>query len=495
MKYAKKTQDRTAGQLSPVDTAENRYQALVTFREPFLRRAFECSELTIPSLLPRHGHTSSSDLPTPWQSLGSYGVNNLASRLLMTGFPPNTPMFRMVIDEIVLEQYEVDKDQKTKMETALSKFERAVMTEVEKSGDRAGIVEMVKHLIVAGNSLVHDSPLGLRVYNLHNYVVRRDPSGNPLEIIAHEAIDRVVLPDEVRDMVEKDNKYKDKKTVDLYTRLTRTEKNWEVYQEACGLRIHESEGTYPLDRMPWLALRMVRIDGEDYGRGYVEEYLGDFKSLDSLAQSLIEGASAAARLLIMVNPNGTTKQEDIEKANNGDIIPGVKDEVTTLQAEKYHDFLTAEKQARVIEDRLSKAFLLNSSIQRDAERVTAEEIRYMAQELEMVLGGFYTLFAQEFQLPYVKLKISKMQRARRLPHLPKGIVNPTIITGVEALGRGNDRAKLINFGRTLRETFGEQGAARMVNPSEFAARLAAADGIDTKGLVPTAEELAQQDQQ
>jgi hypothetical protein len=118
----------------------------------------------------------------------------------------------------------------------------------------------------------------------------------------------------------------------------------------------------------------------------------------------------------------------------------------------------------------------------------------MAQELETTLGGFYTLFAQEFQLPYVTIKISKMQKARRLPQLPKGIVRPTIVTGVEALGRGNDRQKLVNFGLTLKQAFGEQGAMTMINKAEFAERLAAADGIETKGLVPTREELAQQEQ-
>jgi hypothetical protein len=198
--------------------------------------------------------------------------------------------------------------------------------------------------------------------------------------------------------------------------------------------------------------------------------------------------------LFLCNPGGTTRPEDISKSNNCDVISGNAEEVSTLQAEKFHDFQVAEKRVLVIEDRLAKAFLLTSSIQRDAERVTAEEIRYMAQELEAVLGGFYSLFAQEFQLPYVKIKITKMQKARRLPQLPKGIVKPTIITGVEALGRGNDRTKLVNYGLTLKEMYGEQGLG-MINSSEFATRLATADGIDTKGLVPTEEELAAKAQQ
>jgi hypothetical protein len=483
-----------ATQAAPGVTAQSRYDSLTTNRDPFLRRAWDCAELTIPSLLPREGHNSASVLPTPWQGMGARGVNNLSAKLLMTSLPPNTPMFRMQIDEIMLEQYQVSDDQLTKMESALAKFERAVMKEIEMSGDRAGIFEMIKHLVVTGNALIHDTALGFRVYTLNNYVVRRDPSGNLLEIIAKENIDPVVLPDSLREYISKDQKLKDKKDVTLYTRVIRTERNWEVYQETCGKVIEDTRGHYPLDKNPWQALRFVRVDGEDYGRGYVEEYLGDLRSLEDLSQALVEGARAAAKLLFLVNPNGTTRQKDLAESPNGAIITGNKEEVGTLQAEKFHDFQTAERQARVIEERLAQAFLLNSSVQRDAERVTAEEIRYMAAELETTLGGFYTLFAQEFQLPYITIKIAKMQKARRLPQLPKGIVRPTIVTGVEALGRGNDRQKLVNYGLTLRQAFGEQGAMTMINKSEFAERLAAADGIETKGLVPTREELAQQEQ-
>lgn len=477
------------------DTAENRYESLKTFRQPFLDRAWDCADVTIPSLLPRQGHTAATQLHTPWQSVGADGIKNLAAKLLMTGFPPNTPMFRMEIDEILLDQYQVDDRQKTKMETALAKFERAVMKEIEMSGDRAAIFEMIKHLLLTGNALVHDSPLGLRVYNLNHYVTRRDPSGNPLEIIAHESIDRVVLPEMIRDQIAKDGKYKDKGTVDLYTRIQRTETDWEIYQEVCGIVVEETRGHYPLDKSPWLALRFTRIDGENYGRGYIEEYLGDLRSLEDLSQALVEGARAAAKLLFLVNPGGTTRQKDLAESDNGAIISGIGDEVTTLQAEKFHDFQAAEQRAQRLEARLNRAFLMAQSVQRDAERVTAEEIRYLAQELETTLGGFYTLFAREFQLPYVQLKITKMQKARRLPQLPKGIVRPTIVTGVEALGRGNDRQKLVGFGMTLNQAFGPEIASSMINKGEYAERLAAADGIDTKGLVPTQEELQAQEQQ
>ncbi|WP_416142518.1 portal protein [Escherichia coli] len=45
----------------------------------------------------------------------------------------------------------------------------------------------------------------------------------------------------------------------------------------------------------------------------------------------------------------------------------------------------------------------NSAVQRTGERVTAEEIRYVASELEDTLGGVYSILSQELQLPLVRV--------------------------------------------------------------------------------------------
>ena len=72
------------------ETCSGKYAKLETSRKTFLDRARQCAELTIPSLLPKDGHSSASSLPTPWQGVGARGVNNLASKLLLALLPPNT---------------------------------------------------------------------------------------------------------------------------------------------------------------------------------------------------------------------------------------------------------------------------------------------------------------------------------------------------------------------------------------------------------------------
>ena len=83
-------------------TAASRYTQLETARRPFLDRAIDAAKLTIPSLMPPYGHTGFTKLPTPFQGIGARGVNNLASRLLLALLPPNSPFFRLQVDDFTL---------------------------------------------------------------------------------------------------------------------------------------------------------------------------------------------------------------------------------------------------------------------------------------------------------------------------------------------------------------------------------------------------------
>ena len=247
--------------------------------------------------------------------------------------------------------------------------------------------------------------------------------------------------------------------------------------------------------MPFLPLRFSRIDGEDYGRGFVEELLGDLRSLEGLSQAIVEGAAAAAKVLFMVNPNGTTRMRTIADAENTAIIEGNRADVSVLQMEKFSDFRVAYQAMQGIEERLSQQFMLQSSVQRNAERVTAEEIRYLAGELEDTLSGIYSILSQEFQLPYVNRKIDVLTKAKKLPKLPDNIVKPTIVTGMEALGRGHDLRKLDMFIQGMAQALGPEVLQQYVNLQDYIKRRATALGIETEGLIKTQEQIAQEMQQ
>jgi hypothetical protein len=481
-------------------TAAARYSALETDRRPYLDRARDCAELTIPSLMPPEGSSGVTKLRTPFQGIGARGVNNLASKLLLALLPPNAPMFRMLVDDFTMEQMTQKPGMRAEVEKALNKVERAVVQDIEGSTIRVTAFEVLKQLINSGNVLAYAPDKGgLKCYRLDRYVVARSPLGDVLEIILKEPVSPLALPEEILKLVHKNDKTEESKRdtnkhLDLYTWVRRKGNHFHVHQEINGQEIPGTRGKYPLDSSPWMPLRWAQIDGEDYGRSYVDEYFGDLRSLEALTQAIVEGSAAAAKVLFLVNPNGTTRMKDIAESSNLAIKAGNATDVTVLQMQKYNDFRVALEASQSIQQRLSFAFLLNTSIQRSGERVTAEEIRFMAGELENALGGVYSILSQEFQLPLVNVILDRLQRQGRLPPLPKDLVKPTITTGLEALGRGNDLNRLNTFAQNI-APLGEEAIKTYLNVGDFITRVGTSLNIDMGGLVRTEEEVQQMMQQ
>lgn len=119
----------------------------------------------------------------------------------------------------------------------------------------------------------------------------------------------------------------------------------------------------------------------------------------------------------------------------------------------------------------------------------------LSQELESSLGGLYSLLSNELQLPLIERLMFVMSKSKKLPKLPKNLVQPVIVTGVEALGRGNDLNKLDQFLAGAAQVVGPQAVAQFVNVQEYFKRRATALGIKTVGLIKTEEQLAQESQQ
>lgn len=481
-----------------------KYANKVTDRQTFLDRARECAKLTIPTLIPPNGHTKSTKYYTPYQSIGARGVNNLASKLLLAMLPVNSPFFRLIVDDKTVAEMAGDPKARAKVEEALNSIERAVQSEVEGSGIRSPIFEGLKHLIVGGNALMYlPKQGGIRVFRLDQYVVCRDPNGNVIDIIIEEAVNTDTLSSDLLKLLKQDHSPltkenekneaphdESKEELKLYTCLRRNGEQWHMHQEIDGKEIPGSQGQWPLDKSPMIPLRWTRIDGEDYGRSYVEEYLGDLISLEGLSKAVVEGAAASAKVLFLVNPNGTTKPKVLSEANNCDVVTGNAAEVTVLQVQKHADFSVAQQAAKEIAERLAFAFLMNTAIQRNAERVTAEEVRYVAGELEDALGGVYSILSQEFQLPLTNRLMDRMTKQGKLPKLPKNIVSPAIVTGLSALGRGHDLQKYSMFMNAL-QPLGPQVIAERMNMGDLITRIGTALMIDMKGLVKSEEEIQQ----
>lgn len=473
------------------------YDKLKNDRQPYETRAENCAKYTIPSLFPKDSDNESTDYTTPWQAVGARGLNNLASKLMLALFPMQTWM-KLTISEFEAKNLIGDDEGLAKVDEGLSMVERIIMNYIESNSYRVTLFEAIKQLIVAGNALLYmPEPEGsataynpMKLYRLSSYVVQRDAYGNVLQIVTRDQIAFGALPEDVRAAVEKlGGEKKPEESIDVYTHIYLDEESGEYlkYEEVENVEIDGSDAQYPLDGVPWVPVRMVRIDGESYGRSYCEEYLGDLRSLENLQEAIVKMSMISAKVIGLVNPAGITQPRRLTKAATGDFVPGKREDIDFLQLEKQADFTVAKAVSDQIESRLSYAFMLNSAVQRTGERVTAEEIRYVASELEDTLGGVYSILSQELQLPMVRVLLKQLQATQKIPDLPREAVEPTISTGLEAIGRGQDFDKLercIAAWTALKPMEGDPD----INVAAIKLRIANAIGIDTSGILLTEEQ-------
>ena len=483
-------------------TAKSRYDYLSSDRSQFLSEAEDASKLTLPYLISGHEENTKGmkQLKTPWQSVGAKGVVALASKLSLSLVPPQTSFFKLQLDESQLGQ-EFPPEVKSELDLSFAKIERTILDAIAASDDRVVIHQALQHLVVGGNALIFMGKKGLKLFPLNRYVIERDGNGEVIEIVTKERINKklieddlppeVLYPDEPDSSV--DETTGDKEECDVYTHVTRENNRFVWHQEVFDKELPQSKGKAPVETTPWLPLRFNTVDGEAYGRGRVGQFIGDLKSLEALSQALVEGSAAAAKVVFVVSPSSTTKPATLASAGNGAIVQGRPDDIGVVQVGKTADFQTAYQLMAQLEGRLNEAFLILSV--RDSEITTAQEVQMTQMELEQQLGGLFGLLTIEFLVPYLNRKLSVFQKTGEIPKIPKGMVKPIIVAGINSLGRGQDVQALGNFMQTLAQTMGPEAIQQYINPDELIKRLAAAQGIDVLNLVKSMQEIQQERQQ
>ena len=151
--------------------ARNEYNKLSTNRDQFLNIAYDCAELTIPTLLMRDENPAHyTQFKTPWQSVGAKGVVTLSSKLMLGLLPPSTSFFKLQLDDSKL-GIEIPPEAKSEMDLSFAKIERMIMESIAASTDRVQIFAALKHLVVTGNALIFMNKDGMKVYPLNRYAV------------------------------------------------------------------------------------------------------------------------------------------------------------------------------------------------------------------------------------------------------------------------------------------------------------------------------------
>lgn len=468
--------------------AKDLWKQVTAKRHNYLDRAREAALLTIPQLYPPEGSDYNTKYPTPYQSLGAKGVNNLANKIILSLFPPSQAFFKLGLSPSALEAAAKSEG---KVQEAMYVLERSIVNEMEISSLRPKLVNMLKQLIIGGSSVIYiPEEGGPEIFNLHEFGIKRDKQGNILKLVIKQEVMYISLPKDVREQLKdvSPDMMNGKKPIDMYTCICLCDDGkYDVWQEVMDHRVEGTDGKYLPKDLPYVFVPFVD-NGEDFGRSYLEDLIGDLQSYEGLRQSLLEGAAESARIVYLLRPNSTISIKKLQKARSGDVLLGDAADVSTLQADKRLDLAVTQKEADSLKQDLAITFLLDSAVRRNAERVTAEEIRQVSQELEVALGGIYSTLSNTLQAPLVRLYMNRLVKQKKLMPIVKNSIDLEITTGSAALGRGTDFQTLTTFVGTLGQIAASGITQGYVNMEELIKRLAYSLDINTAELVTSEEE-------
>lgn len=471
-------------------SASAEFTKLDGLRGSFMTRLEKYSMYTLPRLLvPKGVDELNTELVHDYQAVGAQATNHIANRLMLTMFAPSRPFIRLSIP--LKDMAQLGQLSPEDIEAQLAEGEQQAVKQLDnETGLRAQLYEAILNLVVLGNVCIYlpkkDTAV---VYNIRDYVVRRNAKGEVVQAVVQECTTFDELDDAVKAayVVQKKVPMADDKKVTVYHRLERDgdkllETTW---VEDCMLSAPEFQGTYPLDDCPWHFLTWNLKNRAHYGTGLVEDYAGDFAALSALSKAQIEAAILASQFRWLANPNGQTRVEEFEKAENGAVLAGAEGDLTLVTNSKSGDIRIIKEIGEDYIRRIGQGFLLGSAVTRDAERVTAEEIRQQAAELETGLGGVYTRLAGTLQRGVAGWLLHRAGFA-----IGKTKIKLQIVTGLDALSRNGDLAALrqVMNDLGLLETIGQTAVGKELNLRAIATAIFAGNGLSPKKYLATPEQ-------
>ena len=439
---------------------------------------------TIPSVFPREvqaGAFSNAEIEYDCQSKGALIVNRLATKLARTLFPANTSFFRIEVNDAIkdlFKQQQIDD---------IVQYENRACARIFLNASYAQLVQALRLLIITGECLLFRYNEAIRVYSLRDYTVKRNNVGEVLDIIICEEKFYSELPKTVQTLI---GHHPEEHRVQMYTRCElQTNKSWLVTQEINGKDIG-TKTSYRNKLCPYIPVTWNHVNGDNYGRGYVEDYAADLYKLSEMSKSLADYEFEALRLLHLVNPAGLFDTQAANDAVSGDYIQGDPNMVQPYEGGEWQKIQQIAANLQQVEARLDVAFMYTGN-NREGERVTAYEIRQNAEEAEQVLGGVYSQLSQNMHLPLAYLLLNE-EDANIISDIDRGNITLNILTGLQALSRSSENQNLVIAASEINAVvpaFTGLGLSKKWKIDAIAEFIMAANGVDVKALQYTEEEM------
>jgi len=206
----------------------------------------------------------------------------------------------------------------------------------------------------------------------------------------------------------------------------------------------------------------------------------------------LDFAGMASKFVPCIDYNSQVRASDLAKPSGevieARVVGGQIQDIGFLSVNKGADFQVVYQTAADKRRDLAVAMLMEADAAPKGERVTAFQIQRIATELEGALGGVYAPIADAQQVPLVERLLYQMQRDALIPALPRNSMDIEAVTGIAALSREADKAKLLQLVATMSQ-FGPAMAQR-IDLGVLFDTLLRQSGIFEPGLIKTQEQVA-----
>lgn len=479
----------------------NTWQVLDGRKGDLVARCEQYAMWTIPSVCPTDNEDGAEQSKGN-VAIGARLVNHLSNRIVDTMFPSDKPFFTLPLTAEAQKRLTEDLGEDemnafaSQIREATSTAENAAMRKLNLTAYRPIAVQAVQHQIVTGNAIIHRTEDDMRtVYGIKDFCCTRDVKGNLLTVILKDSKLFASLPKELQEKLKETREdYKSDTPVVLYTYYYKENGKWSRIQGVDTYVIQSTKKSYKDADFPVLALTWNLSRGESYGRGLVEDHAVTFNNVDVTTLAMIDLIGFAADLKFLVEPSSQLDIDEWNRAARGSYNPGRKDDISVPDFPKRIEIQIMMEAVSKWERELAQSFLLNSAGVRDAERVTAEEIRFYARELESAYGGLYSRLALEWQQKEAEYLISKIDFS---------VVSETgietfdvmVTTGLESLSREGqlDNLRLAVGDLQMLDAVPEDLRA-VINKRKFAEFVFTNRGVKLAEFVYTEEEMQAQQQ-
>lgn len=431
-----------------------------------------------------------------YQSVGAMYCNTLAAKLARTLFPSNQPFFRIDSTEDMTSLASAMGATQGDLASGLAELENTAFRRIFLKSSYHQLVHAMKLLIVTGNVLLYrDSETGnINAFSLRQYSLLRDGAGKVHDIILKERTVVSELPIEIQ------SQFRGRKPTEgvcLYTRIQRQPRTvgdvFVITQQVQGGTFLDNRAEYPEAICPYIPAVWNLITGETYGRGLVEDYAGDLAKLSDLSEALSLYEIESCRVLHMAAPGSQADVDSMAQEESGAWVSGDPTKVQAYEAGDYNKIVALSGEVQGIASRLAPAFMYIQN-QRQAERVTAEEIRQNAEEAESALGGVYSVIADTLHIPMAHILCWEVQPDFINELLSQGLTL-SVLTGVAALSRSIDVTKLLQAAQVLAQVLPVFAQTPRVDPEKITTMVLTGFGINTVDVYRTKEQLETLEQQ